>query len=66
MFTMSFEPTENALLLSVPHAAKSLGVGARTLRSAIEDGQVHAIQIGQRQLIPRKEIERLASQRSEG
>lgn len=42
----------NRLFASVPETAELLGVDPRTLRRAIEDGQVPSVRVGVRVLIP--------------
>lgn len=54
-----------ALLMPLPVAAKKLGVDVRTLRLAIERGQIPAVEIGRRKLVPRKALSRLASATTE-
>lgn len=48
------------LFLSVPDAAKLLGVSAERLARAIKAGQVRAITLGCRKMVARAAIERLA------
>ena len=48
------------LFLSVPDAARLLGVSPERLQRAIRDHQVPAIVIGARKLVARATIERLA------
>jgi len=51
-----------ALFLSVPAAARQMGIGVERLKRAIRDGQVPAVALGSRsrKLVPRAAIERLA------
>jgi hypothetical protein len=56
----------STLFLSVPRAAREMGIGIERLKRAIRDGQVQAVEmvpaveIGHRKLVPRRAIERLA------
>ncbi len=54
------ESRELGLFLSLPHAAREMGIGVERLKRAVRDGQVPAIEIGSRKLIHRRAIERLA------
>ncbi|MGA6973801.1 MAG: helix-turn-helix domain-containing protein [Candidatus Binatus sp.] len=56
---MNSEITETAQFLSLPKAAHVIGVDVRRIRDAVERGQVRAVRIGSRLMIPRKAIERL-------
>jgi hypothetical protein len=57
---MATNQTDTGLFLSIPAAARELGVSIKRLTLAIDLRQVPAIQLGRRKLIPRKAIERLA------
>ena len=48
--------------LSLPKAADVIGVDVRRVRDAVERGQIRAVRIGARLMIPRKVIERLADE----
>lgn len=48
------------LLLSIDDSAHSLNISGRHLRDLISRGQVRAVRIGRRVLIPRQELERVA------
>jgi excisionase family DNA binding protein len=48
------------LFLSIPVAAKQMGVGVERLKRAVRAGQVPSVEIGSRKLISRRAIERLA------
>ena len=48
------------LFLSVPRAAKKMGVGVRRLKRAVRDGQIPAIQLGRQKVVSVAVIERLA------
>jgi excisionase family DNA binding protein len=49
------------VLLTIPDAARTLGLGVRVLRRTIKCGQVQAVSIGDRMRIPRAEIQRLTT-----
>lgn len=53
------------MLYSVPKAAKELGLDRQTVVKAIGKGQIRAVEIGSRLLIPQKEIERLLADEDE-
>jgi len=46
---------------SVPEAARVLGVSRNTAYEAIKAGQIPALRIGRRIVVPRQEIDRLLS-----
>ena len=48
-------------LLSVDETAQALGVCSRHLRTLIVRGQVRSVRLGRRVLVPREEIDRLAT-----
>lgn len=54
---------EIPLLSSIPRAARYTGISIDTFRKALALGQVRAIDFGDRQLIPKSELERLAGER---
>jgi len=54
------DPQPMALFLSLPRAARQMGIGVERLKRAIRDGQVPAVEIGHRKLVPRRALERLA------
>ncbi len=56
---MSYQMT--GLTLTVPEAAKRLGVGRNTLYAAIQRGEVPSIRIGRRTLVPVAALERFLS-----
>jgi hypothetical protein len=58
MFFMPIS-SDSALFVTIPAAAKKLGVGVRRLAKAIAAGQVAAVQIGDQKLVPVTAIERL-------
>jgi excisionase family DNA binding protein len=60
---MVAQPPEFALL-SIPQASAVLGIGIKTVRSAVRDGQIRAVLLGRRQLISKSEIERLLERRT--
>jgi excisionase family DNA binding protein len=47
------------LVFDVLEAATALKLSPNTIRKAIHDGQIFAIRIGRKFLIPRSELERL-------
>jgi excisionase family DNA binding protein len=49
-------------LLSLPSAARALGVSDRFLRILHERGQLRLIRLGRRVLVPASEIERLVTE----
>lgn len=51
---------ESGLFLTIPSAARRMGVGEARLRRAIETGQVRTVTISKQKLIPRAALERLA------
>lgn len=51
----------NRLLLSLPEAAKVLGIGYTTLLSLRRAKQIREVQIGGRTLVPRSELERFVA-----
>ncbi|HXN85589.1 MAG TPA: hypothetical protein VN867_05935 [Candidatus Binataceae bacterium] len=52
--------TDIGLFLSIPAAARELGVSIKRLTLAIDLRQVPAIQLGRRKVVPRAAIEKLA------
>ena len=56
---MSTPRPETTQFLSLPKAADVIGVDVRRIRDAVERGQLRAVRIGARLMIPRKAIERL-------
>lgn len=48
-------------MVSLRHAAKTLGLNIITLNKAIDKGQIKAVRIGSRLRIPEAELERLMS-----
>ena len=51
---------ESALFMTIPRAAKKLGVGVRRLAKAIAAGQVAAVKIGEQRMVSVAAIEKLA------
>jgi excisionase family DNA binding protein len=51
--------TKTMQFLSLPKAADEIGVDVRRVRDAVERGQLRAVRIGARLMIPRRAIERL-------
>jgi excisionase family DNA binding protein len=56
---MPTQPDTTPLFISVAKAADELGLDPRTVRDAVEKGQIPGRRIGRRVLIPRKAITRL-------
>lgn len=54
------KPAEEPLLLSVPEAARLLGVGATFGWTMVRRGEIPTIKLGRRVLVPRAAIEQLA------
>jgi excisionase family DNA binding protein len=52
------------LVFDVPEVAAALKLSPNTVRKAIHEGQLYAIRIGRKYLIPRSELERLLSRPS--
>jgi excisionase family DNA binding protein len=59
---MNTESNSEPLFLSLPPAAAAIGVEVRTVRKAIDAGQLPARRIGKRLLISRRTIEKLAAE----
>ncbi len=57
---MASNQTDTGLFLSIPAAARELGVSIRRLTLAIDLRQVPAIVLGRRKVVPRAAIEKLA------
>lgn len=51
-----------AVLRSIQFSADALGVSHYTIRRLIDAGEIQAVHIGARRLVPEDEIERVASQ----
>jgi excisionase family DNA binding protein len=49
-------------LLGISEVAKTLGVSHFTIRRLINAGEIKAVSIGTRRLVPTSEVERIASQ----
>jgi len=47
------------LLLSIPDAGRTLGVGRSSAYELIRAGKLRVVHIGRRALVPRAEVERL-------
>ncbi len=58
--TMADQAESRSLFLSIPSAAKLIGITPERLTRAIAAHQIPAITIGSHRLIPRRAIERLA------
>lgn len=54
------ESVDTPLLLSVPEAARLLGVGTTFGWMMVRRGQIPSIRLGRRVLVPRSALERLA------
>ncbi len=55
------DPTQGSLLLSVPRAARRLGVHHTSLKRAIRAGRVPAVRIGAREYVPPPALRALAA-----
>jgi hypothetical protein len=64
VFFMS-DSCPRALFVSIPAAAKLMGIGLKRMKAAVDAGQMPAVEIGDRKLIPRRAIERLAQVEAE-
>ena len=53
------EAMEGKLTLSVEEAAKVLGIGRNLCYDRVKTGEIPAIKIGRRLLVPRRALERL-------
>ena len=61
---MNDKQREIRLVFDVPEVAAALKLSPNTVRKAIHEGQIHAIRIGRKFLIPLDELERLLSRPS--
>ena len=52
-------PTDEPIAVSIAEAAARLGIHRQTLRAAIERGDVRAVRVGRRWLIPIAAIDEL-------
>lgn len=52
---------DESLTLSVPEAARLLGIGRNTAYEAVKTGQLPSVKIGNRVLVPRAALERMLS-----
>ena len=52
-------PSDEPIVLTIAEAATRLGVHRQTLRAAIERGDLHAVRVGRRWLVPVAAIEEL-------
>ena len=59
----SSDPTSQKLLLSVPEAAKALGISERTLFTLTASRELRCIRIGRRVLYSVEELQRFIQQR---
>lgn len=57
MHTVNSGPVPERQTLSIPEAAVILGIGRNATYEAVKRGEIHAIRIGGRILVPRREIE---------
>ena len=48
------------LLLSVPNAARALGIGSTLCWELVHSGRLETVRLGRRVLVPRLAVERLA------
>ena len=59
MSATTADPPAERGLLTIPEAARRLGIHVRTLRQAISRGQVRAVELASVRRIPLAEVERL-------
>lgn len=59
---MTTDPTLNKLLYGRREAAKLLSVSTGHISNGIRAGNIRAVRLGRRHLIPRSELQRLAGQ----
>jgi excisionase family DNA binding protein len=60
------ETRETPLLVSVPEAARLLGVGTTFGWAMVRSGELPSVKLGRRVLVPRAALERLASAHEHG
>ena len=51
---------QTALFISIPRAARRVGVGLKRMKAAVDAGQIPSIEIGKQKMVPRRALERLA------
>jgi excisionase family DNA binding protein len=54
------DPLESPLLVSVPEAARLLGVGTTFGWAMVRNGEIPSVRLGRRVLVPRAALEQLA------
>ena len=54
--------SEEKLTLTVPEAARLIGISRMTAYSAVREGTIPSIRIGRRVLVPRAALDRLLAQ----
>ena len=54
------DPLETPLLVSVPEAARLLGVGTTFGWAMVRNGEIPSVRLGRRVLVPRAALEQLA------
>ncbi|MGA7873046.1 MAG: hypothetical protein WCA22_19320 [Candidatus Binatus sp.] len=59
---MDSNQTDSGAFVSIPAAAKKLGVSTKRLALAIDLRQVPAVMLGRRKVIPRQAIQKLLDQ----
>lgn len=52
---------DRAMLMTIPTFSRALGVDVRVVRKAIEDGKLRTVCLSKNYLIPRTELERIAT-----
>lgn len=57
---MSEQRRSSLILLSIPRAAKELGLGTERVRRAVAANEIPSIRLGPRRLIARQVLEKLA------
>lgn len=59
-------PSDEPIVISIAEAATRLGIHRQTLRAAIERGDLHAVRVGRRWLVPVAAIDQLLEGRRAG
>ena len=57
--------TDEALFVSIPKAATRLGLSASTVRKMAKEGELPAVWIGRRLMVPTRPLEEWANKRIE-
>ena len=59
------EPENQPATLTVPAAARLLGIGRSLAYQAVRSGEIPSIRLGQRVMVPKAALQRLLDQRDE-